>query len=106
MLKITAILQATSPLHIASPENARVDVAKGRIIRGAGNTPGTAACTATQTHNILLTKSQVEEGQFSSRNIPIIPSNSIRGRIRRTAAHVIKEHQKEEPVINKFKPVS
>ena len=92
MLKVTAILQTISPLHIASPESARVDVAKGRILRGAGNVPGTAACTATQTHNILLTKGQIEDGQHPSRSVPIIPSNSIRGRIRRSAAVVIKEH--------------
>ncbi len=92
MLKVTAILQTISPLHIASPESARVKVEKGIILRGAGNVPGTAACTATQTHNILLTKGQIEDGQHPSRSVPIIPSNSIRGRIRRAAAFVIKEH--------------
>jgi CRISPR type IV-associated protein Csf2 len=92
MLKVTAILRTKSPLHIASPGEARIDTKTGHIYRDSSQSPSTAACTATQTQSILLTDAQAEERKRVSDDVPVIPANSIRGRIRRTGAKVIKDH--------------
>lgn len=89
-LTISAVLSLTSPLHIASPEDARVDPKTGMI--SGGNAKTGTPCTRTQRHEILLQQQQQEEEGRSSRFVPIVPANSIRGRIRRQAAAIIKEH--------------
>lgn len=73
---------AVSPLHIAAPGDARADI-NGHIVFGSRGFP----CTRVQHMPVLLS----DNGETRMEPLPIIPSNSWRGRLRRDAAAVIQE---------------
>ncbi len=90
MIKVSAVLSLTSPLHIASPEEARVDPKNGNMFFG-GSGVGTP-CIRQQTHDVLIREEHQEEEGRSSKRVVIIPANSIRGRLRRIASSVVINH--------------
>lgn len=81
--KINVILRTLSPLHVAAPGNLRMDLSTGNI---SYNQNVGISCTGVQRMPILL---DAEEGERSSKNIPVVAANNIAGRLRRHAAELV-----------------
>ena len=101
---IAGVLALTNPLHVASPDAHHVakDATTGKYSspRPGGLQKGTAgfACTAVQTMRVAISDSEMqdraEEGAGQKRNcedVPFVPANSIRGRLRRAGCDVVHE---------------
>lgn len=89
-IRLHAFLRTLSPLHISSPESARLDLASMKLVYN--DAPGSIPVTLTQ-------KLHVQEQGAPVRSVPVIAANNIMGRIRRhtrsKVLDVIKEkHQK------------
>lgn len=83
--KLDIIIRTLGPLHITSPEDARVDI-NGRRRYGKDGFP----CSLMQAQRIPLKAEQTEEGRHI--NVPVIQSNTLRGKLRRMSAEAITEH--------------
>ncbi|ADC73188.1 CRISPR-associated protein, Csf2 family (plasmid) [Thioalkalivibrio sp. K90mix] len=79
MIRLEGTLYTTSPLHIT-------DASQDRRIE-SGNS--TMPVTGTQT--LTVVSRDPDSGETHTRRVPVIPSNSIRGRIRRAGADVLME---------------
>lgn len=105
-VSVQGVLKMTSPLFIASPEDARVNPKTKRITYGGAEDRSTVAATAVQKMRLkqdadLLLTAQSEEDSdektgFIQNYVPIIPANSLRGRLRRQAANIIFEHLRDK----------
>lgn len=105
MTKIDGIIRLTSPLFIASPEEARYDFALNKFDYGKKDGGGNGApCTRVRRERVVLIgkeetdafggTSSNEEGKEKTRNfaeIPVIPANGIRGLLRRCVADLVFE---------------
>lgn len=78
--RIHAFLRTLSPMHIASPESARIDIAEMKPVYV--DSKEYPPLTLTQKINVL-------EAGGGSRPVPVIAANNIMGRLRRHAAKAV-----------------
>ena len=76
-IRIHAMLRTLSPLHITSPEAARLNIAEMKPIYGDSKEHPPLNLTQKMT---------VHEAGNSPRNVPVIAANNVMGRLRRHAA--------------------
>lgn len=85
---IDGILRTRAPLHVTAPEKTlRYDFKSGRTCRKGGS-----PCTATRTLEVMAPGAEDESNPTGIVSIPVLPSNGLRGRLRRCAAAEIEEH--------------
>jgi CRISPR type IV-associated protein Csf2 len=80
---ITILLRTLSPLHITAPEDCRVTT-DGQRVYGQRGFP----CSLTQKLTIPLRPEDAKD-EKSAQTVPLIPANTIRGRLRRMSAQAI-----------------
>jgi len=80
---ITLRLRTLSPLHITAPEDCRVTL-DGKRVYGQQGFP----CSLTQKLSIPL-RAEDSKDERRSQSVPLIPANTIRGRLRRMSAKSI-----------------
>lgn len=96
-IAISGLLRTVAPFHLAHANVPGEVDASGRPRRLLGGVLAKLPCTMTYKVPMVLPKDSVDvDGDngypFANIEVPTIPSTSIRGRIRRHAANVIKEH--------------
>lgn len=84
MIQIEGTLYLTSPLHIT-------DASQDRRIQSGDKT-----MPVTSTQTLTVVTRDMDTGETRTRRVPVIPSNSIRGRLRRAGADVMMEALKTQ----------
>lgn len=87
MAKIEGLLTLTSPLHINVPGKSYFDWETGRF---CGDNGSATPCKRVTTMNLV--QDSDEDGVPQNCVVPIIPANSLRGRLRRKAADIVFNH--------------
>ena len=85
--KITLHLRTLSLLHITAPGKFKVDINGRRIYGKQQGFP----CSLTQKLSIPLRTDEARDDDWN-RTVPLIPANTIRGRLRRMSAQAILSH--------------
>lgn len=97
MKKIELIITTTSSLHVASfSEDWRMKDGNRQLVRDTGNVKG-KPITRTQRRPIMLSKSTQENLDLPGVvELPIFPSNDMRGRLHRESAKILFNHILEQ----------
>lgn len=82
---IDVVLRTVSPMHITCPSSAHYDYATGNVVSSDNGWPYSRM-------RIEPVFAQNEQGQLVRRDVPILPANGLRGRLRRFAGDEIKDH--------------
>lgn len=84
---LTIMLRTTAPLHITSTESVRVDLEKAPKFARVGSGGG-VPCTALRKFRYALPEARIDKDgrAWPTVDLPEIPANSLRGRLRRLAA--------------------
>jgi CRISPR type IV-associated protein Csf2 len=86
IIEIQCVLTLNSPLHVADPASHYASVDSRYPVAASKAPQGFFPCTATQKMRI---HSRDQDSLHKPTQVPFIPANSIRGRLRRCAASII-----------------
>jgi CRISPR type IV-associated protein Csf2 len=88
---LNAFIRTTSPLHIASPEKKRYDLAEGRKTSGKNGTTltGIQCMKLPEIQTVEYEKADGSKGSYTVYpETPVIPGNNINGHLRRLATEI------------------